>query len=452
MAARQEMKLGFFFAPTGHHTGSWRHPDAQADAGVNFQHYVETAQKAEAAKFDMMFLADSLAVREGDPDAIRRTAVHIANIDPVSAVTALAAVTKRIGLVATASTSYSYPYQLARQFASLDHISHGRAGWNIVTSTQHAEARNFGREFHFDHDERYERAREFTSVVLGLWDSWDDDAFVRDKASGIYSDLSKVHPLNHKGRHFSVKGPLNVPRSPQGYPVLIQAGVSEEGRGFAAELAEVVFTSHLAIEPAQAYYRNLQNEVAARGRPPSAVKMMPGLIPVIGRTDAEATEKLDFLNSLTDVVVARDFLSMLLRTDMSKFPLDEPVPDLEPPQLASGSFHNWINLAKKESLTVRQLALRAARGRVNVISGSCTYIADYMEEWVTKGACDGFNIMPPYIPGAFDDFVTLVVPELQRRGLFRREYEGTTLRENLGLARPACRHARTAELQVAAGH
>lgn len=437
MSSRKpQVKLGLFFAPTGHHTASWRHPEAQADAGINFAHYVDVARKAEAAKMDMIFLADSVAVREGDPDAVSRVAVHVANIDPLSAVTALAVVTQNIGLVSTASTSYHEPYHLARTFASLDHISGGRAGWNIVTSTQHAEALNFGREGHFSHAERYERAHEFTSVMLKLWDSWDDDAFLRNKETGVFYDVSKLHPVNHKGKFFGVKGPLNVPRPPQGRPVLIQAGVSDDGRAFASRFAEVVFTSHLQASDAKKYYDNLKNDLAQVGRGADSVRMMPGLIPLVGRSEEDARVKFEFLEGLTDIVVARDFLSMLLRTNLSSYPLDEPVPDLEPPAQASGSFHHWIDLARREDLTLRQLALRAARGRVNVICGSYMQVADYIEDWVAQGACDGFNIMPPYIPGAFDDFVELVIPELQRRRVFRTEYEGKTLRDNLGLKRP----------------
>lgn len=439
-AGRKQVRLGLFFAPTGHHTASWRHPDAQADAGVNFAHYIEVARKAEAAKLDMIFFADSVASREGDPDAIRRIAVHVANIDPLSAVNALAVVTKNIGLVSTASTSYHEPYHLARTFASLDHISGGRAGWNIVTSTQHAEALNFGREAHFSHAERYERAHEFTDVMLRLWDSWEDGAFVRDKASGIFYDQARRHAINHKGKFFGVKGPLNVPRSPQGHPVLIQAGVSDDGRAFAAKYAEVLFTSHLRSSDAKTYYESLKDDLAQHGRTVDTVRMMPGLIPLVGRSEEDARQKFEFLESLTDVVVARDWLSMLLRTNLNDLPLDEPVPAIEPPAQASGSFHHWIDLAHRENLTLRQLALRAARGRVNVICGSYMEVADYIESWVAEGACDGFNIMPPYIPGSFDDFTELVVPELQRRGVFRTEYEGTTLRDNLGLKRPANVH------------
>lgn len=444
----RKLRLGAFFHPTGHHTAAWRHPDAQADAGINFAHYLEITRTAERGKFDMVFLADNLAVREARMEALSRSAVYVANIDPMTFIAALAVTTERIGLVSTASTSYHHPYHLARAFASADHISGGRVGWNIVTSSLEAEAHNFGREAHFDHAERYQRADEFTRVVLGLWDSWDDDAFVRDKASGIFFQPDKLHPLNHRGPFFSVKGPLNVPRSPQGYPVLIQAGISDDARHFASQFAEIVFTNHLNINIAKDYYTKVKASVSDYGRTADDVKIMPGIIPLVGRTEAEANEKFEFLNSLIDPIVAREYLSMLLRVDLVDVPMDGPLPELELPKNASWQFYNWVDLAKRERLTVRQLALRAAVGRVNTIKGSPVQIADVLEHWFREGACDGFNIMPPYLPGAFTDFVDLVIPELRKRGLFRTEYEGRTLRENLGLKRPASRY-HTKELERA---
>jgi N-acetyl-S-(2-succino)cysteine monooxygenase len=436
-----KMRMGAFLMPTGHHVASWRHPQADADAGINFKHYVQMAQTAERAKFDMIFLQDSLAVREAHPEALRRSAQYIANFEPITLISGLAAVTSRIGLVATASTSYYEPYHVARKYASIDHMSGGRAGWNIVTSTQPAEAKNFGRDTHFGHTERYERAHEFTQVVLGLWDSWDDDAFPRDKASGEFLKPEKKHALNHQGQHFSVRGPLNIPRSPQGWPVLVQAGVSDEARRFAAEFAEVIFSSHLTKEQAKVYYKAVKNSVSEFGRAPSDIKIMPGLNPIVGRTAAEADEKLEFLNSLIEPIVAREILSMFIGVDLAEYPFDAPFPDVKPTARSSGSFNNWVGLAKQEGLTLRQLAFRAARGRMSVTKGTPEQIADHMEDWFRDEACDGFNIMPPYLPGAFNDFVELVVPELQRRGLFRTEYEGRTFRENLGLRRPASRYA-----------
>jgi alkanesulfonate monooxygenase len=443
-----KMKLGAFINPTGHHFASWRHADVPVDAGLNFETYKHIARTAERGRFDMIFMADLLCVRVARMEALSRSAIQIANIDPMTLVTALAAVTEHIGLVVTSSTSYHEPYHLARVFASLDHLSGGRAGWNIVTSSQDAEAQNFGRDAHFEHKERYERAHECTRVVLGLWDSWDDDAFLRDKESGIYFDPDKLHALNHKGKFFSVRGPLNVPRPVQGYPVLVQAGVSEDARAFASEFAEVVFTGHLTIEMAKPYYAEVKRHLPEFGRRPDDVKIMPGLIPLVGRTEAEANEKFEYLNALIDPVVASEYLSMLLKTDLSNVPFDKPFPEIDMPPNASWSFHNWIDLAKRERLTHRQLAIRAARGRMNVIKGTPQQIADYMEDWFRQEACDGFNICPPYLPGAFTEFVDMVIPELQRRGLFRTEYEGRTFRDNLGLRRPESRYA-AAELKRA---
>jgi N-acetyl-S-(2-succino)cysteine monooxygenase len=442
MARRDDkMRLGAFLMPTGHHVASWRHPQADPDAGVNFQHYVRLAQSAERAKFDMIFLGDNYSVRDTHPEALRRSAQYIANFEPLTLLSALSSLTRHVGLVATASTSYNEPFHLARKFASLDHLSAGRAGWNMVTSTQEAEALNFGREKHFGHAERYERAAEFTRVVLGLWDSWEDDAFPRDKATGHFLDPEKLHPIHHRGDFFTVRGPLNIPRSPQGWPVLVQAGTSDDGKRFAAEFAEVIFSSHLTVDQALPYYQAVKQRVTEFGRAPSDIKIMPGLNPIIGRTAEEADEKFELLNSLIEPVVAREILATFLRKDLSGYDFDAPFPDLQPDSQSSGSFFNWVALAKKENLTLRQTAFRAARGRMAVTKGSAKQVADHMEAWFLAGACDGFNIMPPYLPGAFDDFAELVVPELQRRGLFRAEYEGRTLRENLGLRRPASRYA-----------
>jgi FMN-dependent oxidoreductase (nitrilotriacetate monooxygenase family) len=351
---------------------------------------------------------------------------------------ALAAVTSRIGFVSTASTSWNEPYTIARKFASLDHISGGRVAWNIVTSSVDGEARNFGRERIADHAARYARAREFTQIVCGLWDSWADDAFVRDKASGIFFDPAKVRPLNHRGEYFAVEGPLNVPRPPQGHPVLVQAGASDDGRAFAAEFAEAVFTNHLTLESAQQYYADLKGRAQLLGRSPDGILIMPGISPYVGRTEKEAQERYAYMQSLVDPVVGIEMLSTVLGTDVSAFPLDEPLPELTRTHVGSqASFDNWTSLARSENLTVRELVLRivGARGK-SVIVGSPAQIADHMQHWFENGGADGFNIMAPYLPGAHDDFVELVIPELQARGLFRTEYEGATLRENLGLARP----------------
>ena len=441
---RTTMRLAAYFNPTGHHVASWRHPRAQVDAHINIRHYIEIAQTAERAKLDMIFLADGVATREAHMDALSRSVQFVAHLEPLTLLSALATATERIGLVATASTTYNEPYHVARKFASLDYISNGRAGWNCVTSVQPAEARNFGRAGVDPHAVRYGRAREFVQVVTGLWDSWDDDAFVRDTESGLFFDPDKLHVLRHKGQHYSVEGPLNVPRPPQGWPVIVQAGASEEGKELAAEYAEAIFSPHLTIETAKSYYDDVKGRMRKYGRDPDHLKILPGLSVVVAATDAEATADHDYLQSLIHPVVGREILSTMLGgIDLSPYPLDEPLPDPLPSGSGSkGHYDSITAMARRENLTIRQLGERVAGARgKNAIHGSPTKVADYMEEWFVKGACDGFCLMPPYIPGSHDDFCTMVVPELQRRGLFRKEYEGRTLREHLGLPRPASRYS-----------
>jgi alkanesulfonate monooxygenase len=449
----EKLRLGAFFNPTGHHVASWRHPQSQADAGINFEHYVEIAQTAERAKMDMVFLADNISVREAHPEALARSAQYIANMEPITLIAAIAARTSRIGVVATASTSYNEPYHVARKFASIDFISHGRAGWNLVTSGQAADAYNFSRDEHYEHGVRYNRAREFAQVVVGLWDSWDDDAFIRDKESGIFLDPDKKHPLNHKGEWFQVRGPLNVPRTPQGRPVIVQAGGSEDMIQVAAEFAEVIFCAPLSLEQGCTFYAELKGRMAQHGRHPDEMKIMPGLSPIIGRTEEEAAEKQQYLDELTHPIVAREVLSMVLgNTDLTGYDMDEPMPQLKPNTIASqGIFKHVMDIAKRGNLSLRQTAqvVAGARGKF-VVKGTPEHIADVMEEWFMKEACDGFNVMPPYLPGALDEFVTLIIPELQRRGLFRTEYEGHTLRENLGLKRPESRYRTAGTPQIAA--
>ncbi len=443
-APQRQMRLGAFFNPTGHHVASWRHPRADADAGINFQHYLAVTRTAERAKFDMVFLADNVCVRDAKMEAISRSAQYIANFEPLTLLSALAPLTSHIGLVATASTSYNEPFHVARKFASLDHLSGGRAGWNLVTSGQEAEARNFSRDKHYLHGERYERAREFAEIVVGLWDSWDDDAFVRDKQSGLFFHPDKLHALNHKGESYAVRGPLNVPRTPQGRPVIVQAGGSEDMIKVAAEFAEVIFCAPLTLEAAQKFYANLKSRVSAHGRSPEQVKIMPGLSAVIGRTESEANEQYEYLQSLIHPVVAREILSLVLgNVDLSDYPLDGPFPENLPLSNASQStFQYVIDMARNEKLTLRQVAMRVAGARgKSVVRGSPSQVVDHMEQWFKEGGCDGFNLMPPFLPGGLDDFVELVLPELRRRGLFRSEYEGKTLREHLGLARPPSRYA-----------
>jgi alkanesulfonate monooxygenase len=431
---RRQLHIGAFINAAGHHSAAWRHPEAQADAGMNFEHLLQLARTAERGKLDFVFFADALHSHYES----NRSHHYVVNLEPLTLITALSVMTKQIGFVATASTSWSEPYNLARLFASIDHISHGRAAWNIVTSSHDEAARNFGRDQSIDHALRYERAREFTRIVQGLWDSWADDALVRDKASGIFFDRTKVRALNHVGEHFSVAGPLNIERPPQGHPVLVQAGASDDGKEFAAEFAEAVFTNHLTLESAQGYYADVKQRARRFGRAPESLLVMPGLTPYIGRTEKEAQERQEYMLSLLDPVLAIEILSGWLGTDLSVYPLDGPLPELERPRAGSQSaFENWTTLAKREHLTIRQLMQRAVGARAKSFTvGTPSQIADHMQNWFENGGADGFNILPPYLPGALDDFVNLVVPELQERRLFRTDYTGTTLREHLGLARP----------------
>ncbi|MBO0736197.1 MAG: LLM class flavin-dependent oxidoreductase [Alphaproteobacteria bacterium] len=442
----EKMRLGGFFHPTGNHVAAWLHPGAQIDAGTNFRHYAAITQIAERGRFDLMFVADAVAVRDGKLNALKRWPQYMAYFDPLTLLPALAAVTSRIGLCATATTSYNEPYHIARKFASLDHISNGRAGWNVVTSSALNEAWNFGRARHFEHGERYDRAVEFVEVVKGLWDSWDDDAFVRDRSTSVYFDPAKLHALNHKGPHFSVQGPLNVARPPQGHPVLFQAGSSDIGREVAARFAEGVFTPQHTLAGAQEFYRDLKGRMARYGRPPDALKIMPGLNAIVGRTKKEAEETHRFLQSKIHPDVGLEVLSNQLGNfDLSEYDLDGPLPDIEESRWAlasQSSTRNIIRWAKEEKLTIRQIYERfaGARGQRTLI-GSAVDIADDMETWFRGYGVDGFLVHPPYLPGGLSDFVDLVIPELQNRGLFREEYEGETLRENMGLERPKSRYA-----------
>jgi FMN-dependent oxidoreductase (nitrilotriacetate monooxygenase family) len=433
-----QLRLGAFLYPTGHHIAAWRHPDAQADAGLNFRHYVELAKAAEAAKFDLVFLADGVGTRGDSVDFLSRTAhSYVAQFEPITLLSALAAVTERIGLVGTASTSFNEPYHIARKFASLDHISGGRAGWNLVTSSNEHEAKNFNRDKHFDHAERYERAAEFAEVTAGLWDSWDDDAFVRDKAQGRFFDPDRRHVLDHKGRFFQVKGPLNVARSPQGHPVVVQAGSSEAGRELAARTA-----AQQTLDDAVNFYADVKGRLEKYGRHPDDLKIMPGVFPIVGRSESEATEKFEELQSLIDPKVGLALVSGLTGGfDLSGYPLDGPIPDLPETNASKSRQLLTIELARRENLTIRQLYLRiaGARGHWQLV-GTAEQIVDELEERFVNYGADGFNVMPPVLPNGLKDFAELVLPELRRRGLFRDEYTGRTLRENLGLRRPQNRY------------
>jgi N-acetyl-S-(2-succino)cysteine monooxygenase len=434
------MKLGAFLPrSSGHHAASWRHPGAQADRVLDFALYQGLAQTAERAKLDMIFLADGLAVRRDyELDAQRRSGQQTVHFEPLTLLSALSVVTKHIGLVATASTTYNEPYHIARKFASLDHLSGGRAGWNVVTSETETEAANFNDQHHVAHAQRYERAREFLQVTTGLWDSWADDAFVFDKESGVYFDDKKIHVLDHRGTHFSVNGPLNIARPPQGYPVIVQAGASEDGQEFAAATADVVFTAQQTLTQAQTFYRGLKRKLAKYGRSPGDLKIMPGVLPIAARTSESAKEKYDLLQRLIHPKVGLALLSELVGgVDLSSYPLDGPLPDLPQTNGNQSRLKLMRDMADRETLTIRKLymAIAGARGHWTIV-GTPEEIADQLEDWFVHEAADGFNIMPAYVPGGLDDFVDMVVPVLRQRALFRTGYEGTTLREHLGLPRP----------------
>ena len=450
MSERRQLRLGAFMRPVSIHTSAWRYPGAFPDANFNFAHLKRFAQKLEQGRFDAFFMADHLAVMNMPMDALIRSAT-VTSFDPLTLLPALAAVTEHIGLIATASTTYNEPYHVARKFASLDHISGGRAGWNLVTSANPAEALNFGFDEHMAHGERYHRAREFFDVVTGLWDSWADDAFVRDVAAGVFFDPAKLHVLDHKGEHLRVRGPLNIARPIQGWPVIVQAGASEAGRQIAAETAEAVFSGIDNIAGARAFYADVKGRMERLGRHRDHMKILPGAFVVVGDTVAEARAKKRLLDSLVHPASAIASLSVRLGHDVSGFDLDGPLPDIPESNASKSGRERLVALARAEGLTVRQLAqyVGGAFGTLEMI-GTPASIADQMEEWLATEACDGFNVMFPYLPEGLDDFVDRVVPELQRRGLFRREYEGRTLRENLGLPRPENQFFRRRDLGQAA--
>ena len=424
--------------PASIHTGAWRYPGAYPDANFNFAHLTRFAQMLEAAKFDAFFMADHLAVLNMPMDALKRSHT-VTSFEPFTLLSALAAVTERIGLVATGSTTFDAPYHVARRFASLDHISGGRAGWNIVTTSNPDAALNFGLDEHMEHGERYARAREFYDVVTGLWDSWADDAFVRDVDQGIYFDPAKLHVLGHKGRYYSAKGPLNIARPPQGWPVIVQAGASDAGRQLAAETAEAVFTAQATLEVGRAFYADVKGRMEKLGRNPDHMKIMPGCFVVVGATAEEAREKRARLDGLVDYANGIASLSIALGHDARTFEPDAPLPEVPETNASKSGRERTIALARRENLTVRQLAQRLGGYAGLAMVGTPKMIADEMEEWLGTGGSDGFTIMFPYLPGGLEDFCNLVVPELQRRGLFRHEYEGKTLRDNLGLPRPSNR-------------
>lgn len=435
MAGRRQLRLGAFMRPVSIHTGAWRYPGALPDANFNIAHYKRFARKLEEGRFDAIFLADHMALLNMPIEALRRSAT-VASFEPLTLLAALAAVTEHIGLIATASTTYDDPYHVARKFASLDHISGGRAGWNLVTTANPDAALNFSREAHLEHGERYKRGREFYDVVTGLWDCWADDAFIRDPESGIYFDPARMRRLDHKGEEFQVRGPVNIGRPVQGWPVIVQAGASEAGRQIAAETAELVFTGGGQIQDAQAFYADVKGRARALGRNPDHLLIMPGAFVVVDDTVQAARAKRMKLDSLVHYESAIASLSIALGTDASKFDPDGPLPPIPETEASKSGRERAIRMAEREGLTVRQLAQRLGGYGGLAFVGTPASIADEMQAWLEGGGCDGFNVMFPWLPGGLDDFVDRVIPELQARGLFRREYEGRTLRENLALPRP----------------
>jgi len=423
------MHMGVFVLGTGNHSAGWRYPGA-ATSHMQLPVIQEIARIAEAGKFDLLFISDSMVMDPTDHPSF------MCRFEPTTLITVLSASTTHIGLGATVSTSFSEPFNVARIFGSIDHISGGRAAWNVVTSSNPKAALNFNRDEHLEHELRYQRANEFVDVVTGLWDCWDDGAIVADKATGRFIDPDKVRALDHKGRFFQVKGPINMARCPQGHPVIIQAGGSPSGLELAARTADVVFSVVQELEAAKFAYADLKGRMAKYGRAPDDIAVLPGVMPIIGATDAEAREKLAKLQSWLTPTNAATLVASRIGYDVSGHPLDGPVPP-PPPSEGSRTFsHVLYETARREKMTLRDLynLTAAARGHW-VVCGTPHHIADTLEEWFVGRAADGYNILPPYFPGAFADFVDLVVPELQRRGLFRRNYHGTTLRDHFGLAR-----------------
>jgi N-acetyl-S-(2-succino)cysteine monooxygenase len=428
--ATRQMHLGVFVLGTGNHSAGWRYEGA-ATSNNDLSVIREIGRIAERGKFDLLFVSDGLVMDPGDHPSF------LCRFEPTTLISVLSATTRHIGLGATVSTSFSEPFNVARIFASIDHISGGRAAWNVVTSSQPKSALNFSRDKHMEHELRYEVANEFVDVVRGLWDCWEDGAIVADKESGRYIDPARVRPLDHHGRFFQVKGPINMARSPQGHPVIIQAGGSPSGLDLAARTADVVFSVVQELSSAKAAYADLKGRMAKYGRTPDQLAVLPGVMPIIGRTEVEAKEKLSRLQGWLTPTNALVLVSGRIGYDVTGYPLDGPVPAPPPGETGSQTFHKVLfEAARQQNMTLRDLynLTAAARGHW-VVCGTPARIADTLEEWFVEGAADGYNILPPYFPGGFADFVDLVVPELQRRGLFRREYQGTTLRDHFGLAR-----------------
>jgi FMN-dependent oxidoreductase (nitrilotriacetate monooxygenase family) len=436
MSDRRQLALNLFIYPGGHHEAAWRHKDSAADRILDITYYQELAQRAEANKFDAIFFADGPALADNVRYAQRF------RFEPITWLAAIAAVTCRIGLIATASTTYTEPYNLARLFASLDHLSGGRAGWNIVTTSTAQAAQNFGLPEHPPHSERYERAREFLDVVTRLWDSWEDEALINDPVSGVFADTSKIHAINHFGKHLRVRGPLNISRPPQGRPVYVQAGSSDDGRAFAARFAEAIFTAHQTLASAQEFYADIKRQARAFDRSPDQIRILPGISPFIASTQAEADRLQDEFNDLIQPEYSLTQLRQMIGLDLSGFDLDGPFPrhliDTDGARGVASRFKLVVDIVDREQPTIRQLVHRLAGARGHwVIAGPPEKIADNIQTWFENGAADGFNVMPPWLLGGFDLFTAHVVPILRKRGLFRSEYTGRTLREHYGLNRPA---------------
>ncbi len=432
----RQLVLNVFFMRFGHHPAAWRSPGVTATGRPDIQYWITMAKRAEEARFDAFFMADFIGRSAEDLDKTSRIGGSF-QFEPITLLSVIAAHTRNIGLVATINTNFSEPYNVARQLASLDHITGGRVGWNVVSSFNEATARNFGIQELRGHGERYDRAEEFVAVVKSYWDSWDDDAFDHpDRAAGRFFDPRSGHGQKHVGPHFRADGLLDIARPLQGYPVLVQAGNSDVGREFAAKVGEMTYSSATSLEVARGYYDDVKGRLAKYGREPDEIKICPGLSVVVAPSDQEARDKFQ---SLQDAV---DFTQGLMGLDVSAYPLDGPLPDDIPiPENGRGRIQQLIELGKREKLSIRQLILRfsVARGHVQAI-GSTKRVADLIEQWFVEGGADGFNVVPPLLPDGFEDFVRLVVPELQRRGIFRKEYAGRNLRENLGLQRPANPH------------
>jgi FMN-dependent oxidoreductase (nitrilotriacetate monooxygenase family) len=435
----KQLHLTAFMRPVSLHTGAWRYPNSYPDANFNLAHLKSFIQKLEAAKFDAFFMADHLAVLNMPVEALRRSHT-VTSFEPFTLLSALSQVTDKIGLAATASTTYDEPYHIARRFASLDHLSGGRAAWNIVTTGNPESSKNFGKDEHLQHSDRYKRAREFYDVVTGLWDSFADDAFIRDTESGIFFDPEKMHVLNHKGDDLSVRGPLNIARPVQGWPVIVQAGQSEPGRQLAAETAEAVFCSPRDLQAAKALYADIKGRAEAVGRKREHLKILPAALIIVGETVEEARAKRLAVDSLVHYDSAIASLSVALGTDASGFDPDGPLPsDLPETNASHTSRAGVLKLAEDEGLTVRQLAQRYGGYSGLAFVGTAEGIAEEMETWLREEGSDGFTVVFPFLPQGLDDVTQKLVPELQRRGIFRQEYTGSTLREHLGLPRPVNR-------------